>query len=69
MRKTIFFILSCLPTALAAQQSDSIYRTQAIDSVVVTARKPLMVYRRTGNIAVDVEQLKFAPLFAGEKDI
>ncbi len=69
MRKTIFFILSCLPTALAAQQSDSIYRTQTIDSVVVTARKPLMVYRRTGNIAVDVEQLKFAPLFAGEKDI
>ena len=69
MRKTLFFILSCLPTALAAQQSDSIYRTQAIDSVVVTARRPLMVYRRTGNIAVDVEQLKFAPLFAGEKDI
>ncbi len=69
MRKTLFFILSCLPTALAAQQTDSIFRTQAIDSVVVTARKPLMVYRRTGNIAVDVEQLKFAPLFAGEKDI
>ena len=28
-----------------------------------------MVYKQTGNIAVDIEQLKYAPLFAGEKDI
>lgn len=71
MKKTLFFILPWLPLMLAAQEqeADTVFRTQAIDSVVVTARKPLMVYRRTGNIAVDVEQLKFAPLFAGEKDI
>lgn len=69
MKKALFPILSLLPLTLAAQETDSVVRMQAIDSVVVTARKPLMVYRRTGNIAVDVEQLKFAPLFAGEKDI
>ena len=71
MKKAFFFILPWLPLTLAAQEqeADTVFHTQAIDSVVVTARKPLMVYRRTGNIAVDVEQLKFAPLFAGEKDI
>ncbi len=37
--------------------------------MVVTARKPLLVYKQTGNVAVDVEHLKFAPLFLGEKDI
>ena len=29
----------------------------------------LMIYKQTGNIAVNIEQLKYAPLFAGEKDI
>lgn len=59
-----------LPSLLAAQiPADSISRTEAIDSVVVTARRPLMVFKQTGNIAVDVDQLKYAPLFAGEKDI
>ena len=28
-----------------------------------------MIYKQTGNIAVNIEQLKYAPLFAGEKDI
>ena len=60
----------CIPALLTAQTpADSISRTEAIDSVVVTARRPLMVYKQTGNIAVDIEQLKYAPLFAGEKDI
>ena len=59
-----------VPAMLRAQErADSIARTEAIDSVVVMARKPLMVFRQTGNVAVDVEQLKYAPLFAGEKDI
>ncbi|MDE6827670.1 MAG: Plug domain-containing protein, partial [Alistipes sp.] len=55
--------------AHAQQQADAVARTQDIDSVVVTARKPLLVYKQTGNVAVDVEHLKFAPLFLGEKDI
>lgn len=59
-----------VPAMLGAQErADSIARTEAIDSVVVMARKPLMVFRQTGNVAVDVEQLKYSPLFAGEKDI
>lgn len=63
-------LLLCIPVTLLAQTpADSVSRTEAIDSVVVTARKPLMVYKQTGNIAVDIEQLKYAPLFAGEKDI
>lgn len=32
------------------------------------ATRPLMIYKQTGNNAVDIEQLKYAPLFAG-KDI
>lgn len=56
-------------TALAQTPADSVSRSEAIDSVVVTARKPLMIYKQTGNIAVNIEQLKYAPLFAGEKDI
>lgn len=55
--------------AVARMLPDSVARTVAIDSVAVTARKPLLTIRLTGNIAVDVEQLKYAPLFAGEKDI
>ena len=63
-------LLSYIPIALFAQNpADSVSHTEAIDSVVVMARKPLMVFRPTGNIAVDIEQLKYAPLFAGEKDI
>ena len=63
-------LVLCIPALLTAQTpADSISRTEAIDSVVVTARRPLMVYKQTGNIAVDIEQLKYAPLFAGEKDI
>ena len=63
MRK---LLAGCLALCIPA---DSISRTETIDSVVVTARRPLMVYKQTGNIAVDIEQLKYAPLFAGEKDI
>lgn len=55
--------------AHAQQPADPVARTQDIDSVVITARKPLLVYKQTGNVAVDVEHLKFAPLFLGEKDI
>lgn len=63
-------LLLITPFALPAQTpADSILRSATIDSVVVTARKPLMIYKQTGNIAVDIEQLKYAPLFAGEKDI
>lgn len=63
-------LLLFTPFALPAQTpADSISRSATIDSVVVTARKPLMIYKQTGNIAVDIEQLKYAPLFAGEKDI
>ena len=71
MRKLLAGCLAlCIPALLTAQTpADSILRTEAIDSVVVTARRPLMVYKQTGNIAVDIEQLKYAPLFAGEKDI
>ena len=71
MRKLLAGCLAlCIPALLTAQTpADSISRTEAIDSVVVTARRPLMVYKQTGNIAVDIEQLKYAPLFAGEKDI
>lgn len=71
MRKLFAGCLAlCIPALLTAQTpADSISRTEAIDSVVVTARRPLMVYKQTGNIAVDIEQLKYAPLFAGEKDI
>ena len=71
MRKQLAGCLAlCIPALLTAQTpADSISRTEAIDSVVVTARRPLMVYKQTGNIAVDIEQLKYAPLFAGEKDI
>ena len=67
MKRWIFCCLSLLlvGTALAQTPADS----EAIDSVVVTARKPLMIYKQTGNIAVNIEQLKYAPLFAGEKDI
>lgn len=71
MRKLLAGCLAlCIPALLTAQTpADSISRTKTIDSVVVTARRPLMVYKQTGNIAVDIEQLKYAPLFAGEKDI
>ena len=71
MRKRLAGCLAlCIPALLTAQTpADSISRTETIDSVVVTARRPLMVYKQTGNIAVDIEQLKYAPLFAGEKDI
>ena len=67
MKRWIFCCLSLLlvGTALAQTPADSVSRSEAIDSVVVTARKPLMIYKQTGNI----EQLKYAPLFAGEKDI
>lgn len=71
MRKLLAGCLAlCIPALLTAQTpADSISRTETIDSVVVTARRLLMVYKQTGNIAVDIEQLKYAPLFAGEKDI
>lgn len=71
MKRWIFCCLSLLlvGTALAQMPADSVSRSEAIDSVVVTARKPLMIYKQTGNIAVNIEQLKYAPLFAGEKDI
>ena len=71
MKRWIFCCLSLLLvwTALAQTPADSVSRSEAIDSVVVTARKPLMIYKQTGNIAVNIEQLKYAPLFAGEKDI
>ena len=71
MKRLIFCCLSLLlvGTALAQTPADSVSRSEAIDSVVVTARKPLMIYKQTGNIAVNIEQLKYAPLFAGEKDI
>ena len=71
MRKLLAGCLAlCIPALLTAQTpAHSISRTETIDSVVVTARRPLMVYKQTGNIAVDIEQLKYAPLFAGEKDI
>ena len=71
MRKLLAGCLAlCIPALLTAQTpADSISRTETIDSVVVTARRPLMVYKQTCNIAVDIEQLKYAPLFAGEKDI
>ena len=70
MKRWIFCCLSLLlvGTALAQTPADSVSRSEAIDSVV-TARKPLMIYKQTGNIAVNIEQLKYAPLFAGEKDI
>ena len=69
MRKLLAGCLAlCIPALLTAQTpADSISRTEAIDSVVVTARRPLMVYKQTGNIAVDIEQLKYAPLFAGTR--
>ena len=54
--------------AHAQQPADPVARTQSIDSVVVTARKPLLVYKQTGNVAVDVEHLKFAPLFLGRSE-
>ena len=71
MKRWIFCCLSLLlvGTALAQTPADSVSRSEAIDSVVVTARKPLMIYKQTDNIAVNIEQLKYAPLFAGEKDI
>ena len=71
MKRWIFCCLSLLlvGTALAQTPADSVSRSEAIDSVVVTARKPLMIYKQTGNIAVNIEQLKYAQLFAGEKDI
>ena len=71
MKRWIFCCLSLLlvGTALAQTPADSVSRSEAIDSVVVTARKPLMIYKQTGNIAVNIKQLKYAPLFAGEKDI
>ena len=71
MKRWIFCCLSLLlvGTALAQTPADSVSRSEAIDSVVVTARKPLLIYKQTGNIAVNIEQLKYAPLFAGEKDI
>ena len=71
MKRWIFCCLSLLlvGTALAQTPADSVSRSEAIDSVVDTARKPLMIYKQTGNIAVNIEQLKYAPLFAGEKDI
>ena len=71
MKRWIFCCLSLLlvGTALAQTPADSVSRSEAIESVVVTARKPLMIYKQTGNIAVNIEQLKYAPLFAGEKDI
>ena len=63
-------LLLITPFALPAQTpADSVSRSATIDSVIVTARRPLMIYKQTGNIAVDIEQLKYAPLFAGEKDI
>lgn len=69
-RALICLLLTGLPAALAAQApADSVARSGVIDSVIVTARKPLLVFRQTGSVAVDVEQLKYAPLFAGEKDI
>lgn len=71
MNRTLIVIFALLIPAFACayMPADSVLRTVAIDSVAVTARKPLLTIRPTGNIAVDVEQLKYAPLFAGEKDI
>ena len=70
MKPLLLLPLLLLPlTGRSQQPADSVARTEAIDSVVVTARKPLLVYKQTGNVAVDVEHLKFAPLFLGEKDI
>ena len=63
------FMLAGATAAFAQGDADSVARTIGIDSVTVTARRPLVDYRRTGNVAVDIEQLKYAPLFAGEKDI
>ncbi|MFR4026611.1 MAG: hypothetical protein ACLTZY_14160 [Alistipes indistinctus] len=64
-------LLLLLPTFVLAQspRPTALPAPWPIDSISVTARKPLMVFRQTGNIGVDVEQLKYAPLFAGEKDI
>lgn len=71
MRTALSGLLLLLLPAVAAAQTpaDTTSKTTHIDSVVITARKPLMVFKQTGNIAVDVDQLKYAPLFAGEKDI
>ncbi|MDE7134421.1 MAG: Plug domain-containing protein, partial [Rikenellaceae bacterium] len=67
MRRYLLTLLLCLPLMLAAQQPDSLKLT--IPEVTVKARKPLMLYRPTGNVAVDIEQLKLTPMLAGEKDI
>ena len=71
MRKLLAGCLAlCIPALLTAQTpADSISRTEAIDSVVVTACRPLMVYKKKGNIAVDIEQLKYDPMFKKKKDI
>ena len=54
MRKLLAGCLAlCIPALLTAQTpADSISRTEAIDSVVVTARRPLMVYKQTGNLSL-----------------
>lgn len=69
MKKIISAVFAMMPAVLFAQQQEALFDSLRIDSVVVTARKPLLAFRQTGNIAIDVEQLKFAPLFAGEKDV
>lgn len=48
MKRWIFCCLSLLlvGTALAQTPADSVSRSEAIDSVVVTARKPLMIWKK-----------------------
>ncbi len=68
MRLTISLILLNLffSISLSAQNYND---TLNIDSITVVARKPLMTFKKTGNISIDIDQLKYAPLFGGEKDI
>ena len=70
MKRLLTLLTLAAPVWAAAQNpTDSVTLMVGIDSVTVTARRPLVTYRQTGNISVDVEQLKYAPLFLGEKDI
>lgn len=44
--------------------------TQAIENVVVNSPKPSLVsYNNTGDVVVNMQQMKYAPLFFGERDI
>jgi hypothetical protein len=72
-RPVVVFFFMALAGRLSAQlilPEDSLSsHTIELSEVVVTARPPVIDSRGLGNMRINMRQLKFSPLFFGEKDI